>query len=72
MSGFRLLEGTLFLRKVGNFTQRHIPEDSNSQIKFCVENVSAYKEYGVKKKKKATTSFMYIDGRKERVLCRNL
>jgi len=40
MSGFQLLEGTLF-RKVGNLTQRHIPEDSNSQIKSYVENVSA-------------------------------
>jgi hypothetical protein len=40
MSGFWLLEGTLF-QKVGNPTQRHIPEDSNSQIKSYVENVSA-------------------------------
>jgi len=71
MSGFRLLKGTLF-RKVGNLTQRPIPEDSNSETKSCVENVSAYKEYGVKKKMKATTSFMYVDGRKERVLCRNI
>lgn len=39
MSGFRLLEGTLF-RKVGNLTQRHIPEDKISQIKSCAENVS--------------------------------
>jgi hypothetical protein len=40
MSGFRLVEGTLF-RKVGKLTQRHIPKESNSQIKSCVENVSA-------------------------------
>jgi len=40
MRGFRIFEGTLF-RKVGNLTQRHIPEDSNSQIKSYVENVSA-------------------------------
>jgi hypothetical protein len=28
------------------------PEDSNSQIKSCVENVSAYKKYGVKSNRK--------------------
>lgn len=70
-SGFWLPEGTLF-QKVGNLTQHHIPQNSNSQIKSYVENVSAWKEYGVRKKMKANTSFMYIEGRKEWVLYRNL